>query len=197
MRNVMKILVCVVALLVCVGVQAQGVFVSPEYKFSMVPPPGWEKSSATDAIVTFLEPTQAPPRHNDEHIKETTKQFLDRMKHANTSIEGLKAFRSVVKVSAMPTTYSTIKQYMNETRAKSAKLMSFKILGEKPTKLGGLPAYIRGIRLVVSNTVEARSTEIYCIHNGQLITITIVTDVASAPKYADIFNRVVASFTWK
>ncbi|MEP6757428.1 MAG: hypothetical protein ABJA67_18140 [Chthonomonadales bacterium] len=193
----MNIFICAMTLFVCVGAQAQSVFVSDTYKFSMEPPPGWEKSSATDAIVAFLEPGQAPSRPNNTRVKETNKQFLERMKHNNTSIEGLKAFRSIIKVSAMPTKYTAIEEYVKVTRVKSAKLMSFKILGEKPKKLGGLPAFLRGIRLAVSNTVEARSSEIYCIHNGQLITVTIVTDVASAPKYADIFNHVVASFTWK
>ena len=196
MKNGLRTILVFGLAAVCVLATAQAPYANQQLGFSVTPPAGWEQKSAVDAVISFLEPTSAP-KAAPPNRKESNKDFINRITRSGKNVATAGVFRTNITISVAVTTAPSAAKYANETRPKTVGLKSYKILGEKAAKLGGLPAIVRGILLTMPNSTTVRTTEVFCVRAGKLFTITLATQPATAPKYAEIFNRVISSFVWK
>jgi hypothetical protein len=187
------------AALFCAAVagQAQAPYVDAVHKFAITPPSGWIINHPNDVLVVFIEPITGT---TGTHGKETSQQFMDRInKQYGKGSGASQGFRANITImsAAPPPGINTLADYSKQARAKAARLRMFKILSEKPQKLGGMPAIERNIQLTTPERTTVRTREIICLRNGQVFTVTFASSPAALAKFNPIFNKTLASFIWK
>jgi hypothetical protein len=189
------------AALLCAPVagQSQKPYVNTQYKFTVTPPVGWAINNPADVVVVFIEPIT-----NDStvsHGKETNKEFLERINKQYGQKSASQGFRANVTITTAtaPPGVTTVADYAKLTRSKAAslKLKMYKILSEKPQKLGGMPAIERNIQVTTPERTTVRTREIICLRNGQVFVVTFASSPATLSKFNPIFDKVLSSFVWK
>jgi hypothetical protein len=197
MRRTEKAILLGLLVILATGARADEPYVNHQYQFGFTPPYGWWRKTLPDALIIYMEPE--PMRPAVARLRpESNEQFIARLK------ENLKApvntetrLRANLTVTARPSDNLTLDQYAREARAKAAKMKVYRILGEKTRRLGGAPAMEHLIRIAVPGQPVVQTREVFCIHNGRVITLTLAAPPANFAKYSTLFDKTLASFVWR
>lgn len=92
----------------------------------------------------------------------------------------------------------TLAQYVaGNKQFVTTRIPSARILSEKATTLGGLPAHSVHARFQMPGMPLIANHQILCVHNRRGYVLTFTATPATIAKYEPIFEKVRASFKWE
>ncbi len=177
-----------------------GAYSNAKYRFSFMPPAGWVEKDNPDAVAIFMEPVTTD-RSRVRLGFESNKEFVARLdRELNTPVAAASssAFRANIAITATKVLPGTsMEQYAKDSRSRMAGLKMYRILGEKPMKLAGVPGIVRMIRVRLADeggTILTR--EVLCIQNDAALSFSIASPPSAYSRHAAEFNTAIAGLKW-
>lgn len=185
-------------LLAAAAAWADTAYVHPTLRFGFTPPAGWVQKQHPEAVVVFLEPLRTAAQPPPPRKRESDAEFLARVQRSlRTPPAQQSATQANITVIARQIGHLSLTEYARDTRAKAARSRTYRILSEKPGRLGNAPSLERLVRLTLPGQSQVQTREVLCVRGGYLFTVALTAPLASFRRYSAEFDRVLASFVWQ
>ena len=171
-------------------------YTNAKYRFTFVPPAGWVAKDHPDAIAIFMEPTGD---HGSAPIgSETNKEFVARLnRKLKSPAAEATTFRANITITAAKVlSGTTVNQYARETRDRLSGLKTYRVLGEKPAKIGGASGSVRATRVLLADGGSVCTREALCIQGDTALSFSLASSPGAYKRNAAEFDKAISTLKW-